>query len=115
MHAKWVEEIKGDMFDEVLARRSFAGAIVGGGSLCQGNTSLNVGRKGLGDPRTLLAQHVPKIAAELCARPAAKGLLIFEWLENVYSAPPAVRKYYSGLYALHLSSWTLRPSGMWAG
>ena len=85
------------MFDEILQRRDFSGILVGGGSPCQGNTSLNVHRGGLSDHRTLLARHIPRIAEEIRARPGAAGVPVFEWLENVYSAPQSVRSHYNDL------------------
>ena len=41
------------MTEDIMKKRSIQAIVVGGGSLCQGNTSLNKSRKGLGDPRSL--------------------------------------------------------------
>ena len=81
----------------VLERRDFTAILIGGGAPCQGNCSLNVKRKGLGDQRTLDAQIIPKIAADVAKLPVVqrKGTSVVQFLENIAGAPPPVIAWYS--------------------
>ena len=49
---QYVEDFRGSMLNAFLKRRSVEGVIIGGGSPCQGNSSLNRHRRGLGDTRS---------------------------------------------------------------
>ena len=68
-----------------LARRKPSTIVIGGGSPCQGNSSLNTNRQGLGDPRS----HQPVVLAEYVAAVAAlpevvsNGIAVVCFLENV--------------------------------
>ena len=52
VHVPTVECVNAEMFRGLIKKRSIQAILVGGGSPCQGNTSLNKGRKGLADPRS---------------------------------------------------------------
>ena len=90
-----VEMIKGSMFERVLARRNFSAILVGGGSPCQGNSSLNLRRQGLGDERSWQPLHLRRIVEEL--QTVAGDLPMFRFLENVASAPDDVIEDYTHL------------------
>ena len=63
VHVDRVEDINIAMFQELLKSKDFRGVIIGGGSPCRPNSSLNPGRKGLQDNRALQ----PKILADMAA------------------------------------------------
>ena len=90
-----VEDVSGVGLRPFLQRRAVRGIIVGGGSPCQGNSALNLHRKGLQDPRTCQPRELVRIRDEILALPEAQHLEIIVWLENVASMPPAVRDQYS--------------------
>ena len=90
-----VANITGKMFKEVMARRSFTAVLLGGGSPCQGNTSLNLHRKGLDDPRSQQPVHLKRIRDEL--RMLYPATPVFSFLENVASSPPPVVSAYTQL------------------
>ena len=56
-----VEDITASQFSAVIKRRSFSSILIGGGSPCQGNTSLNSRRQGMGDSRS----NQPKLLHQL--------------------------------------------------
>ena len=53
-----VAMVTGKMLHKVISRRSFAAIVIGGGSPCQGNSSLNIHRRGLEDPRSQQPRHL---------------------------------------------------------
>ena len=63
-----VEDISASQFSAVIKRRSFSSILIGGGSPCQGNTSLNSRRQGMGDSRGNQPQllSATKLQVELC-------------------------------------------------
>ena len=63
----FMEEIKGSDFDKLIKRRGqkIRGIILGGGSPCQGNSSLNARRKGLDDPQSHQPYHLQRLEQEL--------------------------------------------------
>eukprot|EP00435_Cladocopium_sp_Y103_P065673 s583_g27.t1 len=79
----------------LLRRRNIRGVIMGGGSPCQGNTSLNLGRKGLQDPRSQQPLHLQRLRDEFLALPDMHGVELITFLENVASMPAAVRQSYN--------------------
>eukprot|EP00435_Cladocopium_sp_Y103_P039853 s1614_g10.t1 len=95
VHVDFVEELTAASFVPLLRRRGFRGVIMGGGSPCQGNTSLNLGRKGLQDPRSQQPLQLQRLRDEFLALPEMKGLELVTFLENVASMPAAVRREYS--------------------
>ena len=95
VHVDTVEQVQADMFRGLLQRRQPRGILVGGGSPCQGNSSLNRHRRGLDDPRSQQPLELQRIVQELRALPEAAGLEIVTFLENVASMPAAVRVQYS--------------------
>ena len=97
VHMSKVEDIEPDMLKKVLSRRTFSGIIIGGGSPCQGNSSLNASRKGLGDERSRQPLLLSKLAddIELLSEVADQHIPVMRWLENVASSPTDVRQAYS--------------------
>ena len=62
---QYVEDFRGSMLNAFLKRRSVEGVIIGGGSPCQGNSSLNRHRKGLGDTRSHQPSELIRIVREI--------------------------------------------------
>ena len=92
-----VADVFGPMFIPFLKRRghTLRGIILGGGGPCQGNSSLNTGRKGLRDPRSQQPFHLQCIRQELGELSECEGLEMVEFLENVTSMPPPVQSQYT--------------------
>ena len=90
-----VEHIHVDMLTKVLRRRQFSAILAGGGSPCQGNSSLNSHRRGLGDHRSRQPEVLQQFAASV--RQAHPEVPFFCLLENVASSPPSVISHYSRL------------------
>ena len=90
-----VAELSPEMLAKVMGRRTFAAILVGGGSPCQGNSSLNLGRKGLGDERSWQPLHLQRLVEGI--REAHPGTPIYNFLENVASAPPEVIQKYTAI------------------
>ena len=78
-----------------LERRSIRGIVAGGGSPCQGNSALNVGRQGLQDERSLQPQELFRLRAELEALRQCDKLELLFLLENVASMPDEVCRQYT--------------------
>ena len=95
VHLDSVELLRVRDLRAMLQRRKFRGIILGGGSPCQGNSSLNSDRKGLEDPRSCQPTELARIRAELEAEPLCADLEIISWLENVASMPAEVKQQYS--------------------
>ena len=95
VHIDSVEAIQGVDLRPFLQRRQVRGIILGGGSPCQGNSSLNRGRKGLRDPRSQQPSHLQRIRDEIMALPEAGHCEIITFLENVASMPQTVCDQYS--------------------
>ena len=96
--------------------------IAGGGSPCQPNTSLNMGRRGLHDERALQPFELVRIIADIRDLPEVKEqrLPVLGWLENTASSPPEVVSAYSeALHAIPLEmdaadyGWTGRRRLFW--
>ena len=85
------------MLKAFLERRSVEGVIIGGGSPCQGNSSLNRHRKGLGDTRSHQPSELIRNVREIEEMEIARGLKIRYFLENVASSPRSVIKHYNSL------------------
>ena len=92
VHVDRVEQLDPSMFRSLLNSKTFEGVILGGGSPCQGNSSLNPGRLGLQDPRScqpkILADFADKMETDL-------GVEVYIFLENAGSVPDKVAKQYS--------------------
>jgi hypothetical protein len=97
VHVSTVEEITAGDLRPLLQRREVSGILVGGGSRCQGNSFGNPGRKGLRDPRSNQPLCLKQLAADLALLPEVKKgkIPVIQWLENVASAPPQVKKEYN--------------------
>jgi hypothetical protein len=103
VHLEKVEQIFGpDLLPSMLRRKSRA-VVVGGGSPCQGNSSLNSSTKGLDDARSNQPEQVRRIWNEIQMLKKKKNhrelqyLDILPWLENVASCPPEVILFYNKL------------------
>ena len=72
VHVADVGHIRGRDLVPVIKRRKFTVILIGGGSPCQGNSELNMQRKGVKDPRTIGAYHVTRIERESYATPLRK-------------------------------------------
>ncbi|CAE6920920.1 aspC [Symbiodinium sp. CCMP2592] len=94
---QFVEDFRGSMIRGFLKRRSVEGVIVGGGSPCQGNSSLNRHRRGLGDSRSCQPEELARIYNEIMSLDEVHGLKVRTFLENVASSPRAVVRYYNQL------------------
>jgi len=95
VHMDRVEDVRVDHFRGLLQRRHPRGILIGGGSPCQGNSSLNTKRKGLDDLRSQQPLELQRIIHEFRALPEAAGMKIVAFLENVASMPAHVRDQYS--------------------
>ena len=65
VHVTSVEDLQGEDFLPVLQRRSFSAVLLGGGSPCQGNSALNLGRRGWQGPRSQQPKHLQRLVREL--------------------------------------------------
>ena len=95
VHIDSVEELKGADLRQFLQRRQVRGIILGGGSPCQGNSSLNRGRQGLNDPRSQQPSQLRRLREEILALPEARTCEVITFLENVASMPQSVCEQYS--------------------
>lgn len=68
---------------------------MGGGSPCQGNTSLNLARRGLDDPRSCQPLELCRLRDEFLALPEMADKELVTFLENVGSMPLTVQSSYS--------------------
>ena len=62
-----VKAVNSSMFHEVIRRRNIRGFITGGGSPCQGNSSLNKDRRGLLDPRSQMPTELRRLLREIAS------------------------------------------------
>ena len=69
VQVRLVEEFSAEALRPVLQKRDVAAILVGGGAPCQGNTSLNRGRRGLQDMRTQAAIRIPLLAEAIAKLP----------------------------------------------
>ena len=95
IHIPRVESIRAEALRPFLRRRQIRGIIMGGGSPCQPNSSLNSGRQGLGDIRSHQPLVMIQLRDEIKALPEASGLELVSFLENVGSMPRDVESQYS--------------------
>ena len=85
VHVSTVESVNAAMVHGLITRRNIQAIIVGGGSPCQGNTSLNKGRKGLADERSQQPNELVRIKTELVA--AYPNIPVLTFPENVWHHP----------------------------
>lgn len=95
VHISRVEDIQAQALVPFLRRRRVRGILVGGGSPCQGNSSLNKRRKGLDDPRSQQPLLLKDLRDQLRALPECEEVEILSLLENVGSMPDSVQAQYS--------------------
>ena len=95
IHVDYVEDVCSHMVKAVIGRREFAGIIVGGGSPCQGNSSLNKRRQNWNDSRSQMPIELKRIVTEL--ESSFPSIPVFSFLENVASMTPEVRSKYDEL------------------
>ena len=94
VHVPAEELINARMVEGIMKKRSIQAIVVGGGSPCQGNTSLNKSRE-LNDPRSLQPKELVRIKDELKRTYPKTPVLTF--LENVASSPQQVNEEYDQL------------------
>ena len=119
VHIDRVEQVTAAILDKFMSRRAVQCVIIGGGSPCQGNTALNRGRKGVGDPRSHQPHELARIRDEV--RTAYPKLPVLTFLENVASAPEEVKKLYDGIMRVSpmlidaaIFGWVQRKRLYWA-
>ena len=119
VHVSAVESVNAAMVHGLITRRNIQAIIVGGGSPCQGNTSLNKGRKGLADERSQQPNELVRIKTELVA--AYPNIPVLTFLENVASSPSEVKKEYDHLMGVTpifinagIFGWVSRKRLYWA-
>jgi hypothetical protein len=119
VHVPAVELIDAQMVEGIVKRRSIQAIVVGGGSPCQGNTSLNKGRRGLDDPRSLQPNQLVRIRNEL--KTSFPTIPVLTFLENVASSPVPVRQEYDKLMGVRpilidaaIFGWVQRRRLYWA-
>ena len=95
VHCDRVEAIQATDLVPILRRRRFRGILMGGGSPCQGNSSLNRQRRGLADARSCQPVLLAELRQAIQELPEAEGLEILSLLENVQSRPREVCAQYS--------------------
>ena len=95
VHVDKVDQVRGPMLSSILSRRKPRCIVIGGGSPCQGNTALNLTRKGLDDPRSQEPLEIQRIEDEIKALPEAQGIPVIRFLENVGSMPKNVEATYT--------------------
>ena len=119
VHVPAVECVNAEMFRDLIKKRSIHAILVGGGSPCQGNTSLNKGRKGLADPRSQQPKELVRIRDEL--KMAFPNIPVLTFLENVASSPKEVKEEYDLLMGVKpvsinagIFGWVARKRLYWA-
>ena len=85
LHVNDVALVKAKDFVPLLERRRPRAILVGGGSPCQGNSSLNKNRKGLHDPRSNQPLELCRIRDEFLQLPCCRDTPVITFLENVGS------------------------------
>ena len=85
VHVPTVECVNAEMVRGLIKKRNILTVLVGGGSPCQGNTSLNKGRKGLADPRSQQPKQLVRIRDEL--KTALPNIASLPFLENMAHPP----------------------------
>ena len=95
VHVDRVEALTAQAFRPFLQRRSVRGVLMGGGSPCQGNSSLNMSRKGLEDPRSRQPLELRRLRDEFLALPEMADRELVTFLENVGSMPRDVQASYT--------------------
>ena len=90
LHIDAVEKLQVRDLRAFLQRRTIRGILVGGGSPCQADSSLNKGRKGLADLRSIQPQLLARLVDDLSTEPLCKNIEIVAFLENVKSMPSQV-------------------------
>ena len=119
VHVSAVELIDAQMVEGIVKGRSIQAIVVGGGSPCQGNTSLNKNRRGLNDPRSLQPNQLVRIKNEL--KTSFPTIPVLTFLENVASSPGPVRQEYDKLMGVRpilidaaIFGWVQRRRLYWA-
>ena len=92
VHVPTVECVNAEMVRGPIKKRNILTILVGGGSPCQVNTSLNKGRKGLADPRSQQPKELVRIRDGL--KKAFPNIAVLTFLENTASSPKEVKQEY---------------------
>eukprot|EP00435_Cladocopium_sp_Y103_P025373 s2946_g6.t1 len=122
IHLTDVAQVRARDFQEFIARRQPRAVLIGGGSPCQGNSSLNTQRKGLDDPRSHQPVELCRIRDEFQTMLAGTNIAVLTFLENVGSMPRNVRQQYTSwlghepvrVNAIHCG-WVHRNRLFWLG
>ena len=122
IHLEDVAQVRAQDFVDFLARRQVRAIIIGGGSPCQGNSSLNCQRQGLGDLRSQQPRELCRIRDEFRALVAGTTTQVITFLENVASMPRQVQGQYTEwlghqpvLIRAICCGWTHRNRLFWLG
>ena len=94
-HVPTVECVNAEMVRGLIKKRNILTILVGGGSPCQGNTSLNKERRGLADPRSQQPKELVRIRDEV--KKAFPSIAVLTFLGNVASSPKEVKQEYDFL------------------
>ena len=99
IHTVDVGKVRAAWFQPLLQKRDIKAIIVGGGSPCQGNSSLNRRRRHLLDPRSRQPEFLAKLAKDLKELPeVVNGMIpVLVWLEMVGSARAATLNHYANI------------------
>ena len=95
VHVDRVEALTAQACQPFLQRRNVRGVLMGGGSPCQGNSSLNMSRKGLEDPRSRQPLELRRLRDEFLALPEMADRELVTFLANVGSMPRDVQASYT--------------------
>ncbi|OLP99622.1 hypothetical protein AK812_SmicGene17832 [Symbiodinium microadriaticum] len=95
VHVADVRDISVQSLLPMIGRRKLRGIIVGGGSPCQPNSSLNQKRRGLKDSRGCEPLVLRELVSALETSPDCRHLEVVSFLENVASAPLSVQNQYT--------------------
>ena len=79
VHVGDVKTVCSSMFYEVVRRRNIRGIIAGGGSPCQGNSSLNNGRRSPLDPRSQMPTELRRLLRELASDEITNQIQMASW------------------------------------
>ena len=94
VHIDAVEKLQVRDLRDFIKRRRLRGILLGGGSPCQGNSSLNSARPGLSDPRSQQPFLLAQLTRALSTDPGLVEVEVVSFLENVGSMPVSVRQQY---------------------
>ena len=95
IHFEDVAKFQAEVLLPLIKKRQLTHVLIVAGPPCQGNSALNLQRKGTKDERTLIADNVWRIRDEVHRLKVKWTLQVFTLLENVGSAPQDSVQFYS--------------------